>query len=110
MAAEARSTEAALRRVPPTRRSAATPRRPPQLAVHPRPAVLRVIRAGRIPHLFCACLLTRRPMHSSKDLAKRLRFDRFPGRDFFRRHYMIAGSAAILLGLGAWAALYRILG
>ncbi len=46
-------------------------------------------------------------MRSSKDLAKRLRFDPFPRRDFFRRYYLVAGIGAVLLGLGTWLGFTR---
>ena len=41
-------------------------------------------------------------MRSSKDLAKRLRFDPFPKRDRFRRYYGLLGIAAVLAALGLW--------
>ena len=41
-------------------------------------------------------------MRSSKDLAKRLRFDLFPRRDRFRRYYGLLGSAAVLAAFGLW--------
>ncbi len=43
-------------------------------------------------------------MRSSKDLAKRLRFDRFPRPNFFRRWYLAAGAVAAIVGLVAWLA------
>jgi hypothetical protein len=43
-------------------------------------------------------------MRSSKDLAVRLRFDRFPPLDPFRRRFALVGIAAALLGAGIWAA------
>ena len=36
------------------------------------------------------------------DLAKRLRFDRFPRPDAFRRHYVVAGAVAGIVGIGVW--------
>ncbi|HEY8516277.1 MAG TPA: cytochrome c3 family protein [Candidatus Binatia bacterium] len=39
---------------------------------------------------------------SSKDIAARLRFDRFPRPDFFRRRYLLVGLLAAALGLGLW--------
>ncbi len=44
-------------------------------------------------------------MRSSKDLAVRLRFDRFPRPDFFRKHYLLAGSVAVLAGVALWLGL-----
>jgi hypothetical protein len=41
-------------------------------------------------------------VRSSKDLASRLRFDRFPRPDFFRRRFFLVGSIAALAGLGLW--------
>jgi hypothetical protein len=41
-------------------------------------------------------------LRASKDLAKRLRFDRFPRSDLFRRWYFAAAVAAALAGLGMW--------
>ncbi len=41
-------------------------------------------------------------MRSSKDLASRLRFDRFPRLDFFRRRYFLVGSVVAAAGLGLW--------
>lgn len=41
-------------------------------------------------------------MRSSKELAARLRFDRFPRLDFFRRRYFLAGTVVTLAGLGLW--------
>jgi hypothetical protein len=41
-------------------------------------------------------------VRSSKDLAARLRFDRFPRLDFFRRRYFLVGSAVAAAGLGLW--------
>lgn len=41
-------------------------------------------------------------MRSSKDLAKRLRFDLFPRRDRFRRYYGLLGIAAVLAALAVW--------
>jgi len=46
-------------------------------------------------------------VRSSKDLAKRLRFDRFPRPDRFHRSYAIVGVMAALAGLGAWLLLTR---
>ena len=34
-------------------------------------------------------------VRSSKELASRLRFDRFPRADFFRRRYLLVGSSEI---------------
>jgi hypothetical protein len=42
---------------------------------------------------------------SSKDLAKRLRFDRFPVPDALRRRFGLVGLAAALIGLAVWLAL-----
>ena len=42
-------------------------------------------------------------MRSSKDLAVRLRFDRFPPLDPFRRRFALVGIAAVLLAGGVWA-------
>jgi hypothetical protein len=39
---------------------------------------------------------------SSKDLAARLRFDRFPRPDFFRRRYLLVGGVTVAAGLGLW--------
>lgn len=41
-------------------------------------------------------------MRASKDLAKRLRFDRFPRGDRFRRYYWLASFAAVAAGLALW--------
>ena len=41
-------------------------------------------------------------MRSSKDLAARLRFDRFPRPDFFRRRYFLVGAIVAAAGLGLW--------
>jgi hypothetical protein len=41
---------------------------------------------------------------SSKDLAVRLRFDRFPPLDPFRRRFALVGIAAVILGVAIWAA------
>ena len=41
-------------------------------------------------------------MRLSKDLAKRLRFDRFPKRDRFRRSYGLLSLAAVLAAVGVW--------
>lgn len=41
-------------------------------------------------------------MRSSKELASRLRFDRFPRPDFFRRRYLLVGTIVAALGLGLW--------
>lgn len=46
---------------------------------------------------------------ASKDLARRLRFDRFPRPDVFRRHYVLAGLGATAVALGLWVALTGIL-
>lgn len=43
-------------------------------------------------------------MRSSKDLAVRLRFDRFPPLDPFRRRFALVGLAAALLAGGVWLA------
>lgn len=47
---------------------------------------------------------------SSKDIAKRLRFDHRPRPDAFRRWYLATGLAACLLGAGAWFGLGRTTG
>ncbi|MBM4243930.1 MAG: hypothetical protein FJ148_08965 [Deltaproteobacteria bacterium] len=41
-------------------------------------------------------------VRSSKELASRLRFDRFPRPDFFRKRYLLVGAATALAGLGLW--------
>jgi hypothetical protein len=41
---------------------------------------------------------------SSKDLAVRLRYDRFPPLDPFRRRFALLGIAAVLVGIGVWVA------
>ena len=41
-------------------------------------------------------------MRSSKELASRLRFDRFPRPDFFRRRFALVGMVAVAAGLGLW--------
>jgi len=41
-------------------------------------------------------------VRSSKELASRLRFDRFPRPDFFRRRYFVVGAAVALAGLALW--------
>jgi hypothetical protein len=41
-------------------------------------------------------------VRSSKDLAARLRFDRFPRPDFFRRRYLVVGAVVAAAGLGLW--------
>jgi len=46
-------------------------------------------------------------VRSSKDLAKRLRFDRFPRPDRFRRSYALLGIVAMLAGVGGWFLLNR---
>ena len=46
-------------------------------------------------------------MRSSKDLAKRLRFDPFPRGDRFRRSYALLGIVATLAGIGGWLLLNR---
>ncbi len=43
---------------------------------------------------------------NGKDLAKRLRFDRFPPPDFFRRWYCLVGVVAVVGGGVAWWALH----
>ena len=43
---------------------------------------------------------------ASKDLAKRLRFDRFPRPDTFRRWYWLVGLLCIAAGAGAWYGLH----
>ena len=43
---------------------------------------------------------------NSKDLAKRLRFDRFPRPDFFRRWYWLVGVVFVLVGGAAWYGLH----
>jgi hypothetical protein len=47
---------------------------------------------------------------SSKDLAKRLRFDRYPLPDLFRRVYWLAAAAAVVIAAGVWALLSGALG
>jgi hypothetical protein len=44
-------------------------------------------------------------VRSSKDLAKRLRFDFFPRGDVFRRRYAVVGIVVTLLGVVLWAVL-----
>jgi hypothetical protein len=44
---------------------------------------------------------------SSRDIAKRLRFDRRPRPDAFRRWYAVTGLAACVLGAGVWLVLTR---
>jgi hypothetical protein len=44
---------------------------------------------------------------SSKDLAKRLRFDRFPRPDRFRRSYAVLSAAAVLAAVGVWVVFGR---
>ena len=41
-------------------------------------------------------------VRSSKELASRLRFDRFPRPDFFRRRFALVGMVAVAAGLGLW--------
>lgn len=41
-------------------------------------------------------------MRSSKDLAVRLRFDRFPPLDPFRKRFALVGLVALLVGVGIW--------
>lgn len=41
----------------------------------------------------------------AKDIVKRLRFDRYPRPDAFRRLYWIVGAVAALAGVGLWALL-----
>jgi len=41
-------------------------------------------------------------VRSSKDLAARLRFDRFPRPDFFRRRYFLVGAIVAAAGFGLW--------
>ena len=41
---------------------------------------------------------------ASKDLARRLRFDRFPRPDFVRRHYFLTGIVATAAAAAVWAA------
>ncbi len=43
---------------------------------------------------------------ASKDLAKRLRFDRFPKPDFFRRWYWVVGVVFVIVGGIAWWGLH----
>lgn len=43
---------------------------------------------------------------NSKDLAKRLRFDRFPRPDFFRRWYWLVGVLFVLVGGASWYGLH----
>jgi hypothetical protein len=43
---------------------------------------------------------------ASKDLAKRLRFDRFPRPDAFRRWYWLVGMLCVAAGLAGWYALH----
>jgi hypothetical protein len=47
---------------------------------------------------------------SSKDLAVRLRFDRFPPLDPFRKRFALVGIAAALLGVGIWAVTAGVIG
>lgn len=49
-------------------------------------------------------------MRSSKDLAKRLRFDRFPRPDRFRRYYGRLGIAAVIIALAVWMFFSRTIG
>ena len=49
-------------------------------------------------------------MRSSKDLAVRLRFDKFPPLDPFRRRFAIVGLALALLGVLAWIAMEWTIG
>ncbi len=44
-------------------------------------------------------------MRSSKDLAKRLRFDLFPRKDFFRRRYRLVGTIVAIAGVVVWVLL-----
>jgi hypothetical protein len=46
---------------------------------------------------------------SSKDLARRLRFDRFPRPDFFRRRYVLAAAVAAAAGVAAWVGFTAVL-
>src|SRR6185436_11830236 len=43
---------------------------------------------------------------ASKDLAKRLRFDRFPKPDFFRRWYWLVGVIFVIVGGVSWYGLH----
>ncbi len=43
---------------------------------------------------------------ASKDLAKRLRFDRFPRPDFFRRWYWLVGVVFVIVGAASWYGLH----
>ncbi len=43
---------------------------------------------------------------SSKELAKRLRFDRFPKPDFFRRWYWLVGVIFVIVGAVSWYGLH----
>jgi hypothetical protein len=43
---------------------------------------------------------------ASKDLAKRLRFDRFPRPDFFRRWYWLVGVIFVIVGAVSWYGLH----
>src|SRR5690349_14659512 len=43
---------------------------------------------------------------ASKDLAKRLRFDRFPKPDFFRRWYWLVGVVFVIVGGVSWYGLH----
>ncbi len=45
-------------------------------------------------------------MRSSKDLARRLRFDHFPRGDAFRRRYALVGLVVTVLGVALWAVLH----
>ena len=49
-------------------------------------------------------------MRSSKDLAKRLRFDRFPALDTFRRRFFVVGAVAALVGFGVWLGFTSLFG
>jgi hypothetical protein len=49
-------------------------------------------------------------VRSSKDLAKRLRFDRFPNPDFFRRRYVLAGGLAVGVAAASWGGLQWLRG
>ncbi len=47
---------------------------------------------------------------SSKELARRLRFHRYPVADAFRRHWAAAAAGAALAGVGLWVLLYGAFG
>lgn len=49
-------------------------------------------------------------MRSSKDIARRLRLRGYPGRDTFRRYYLLAGAIAAAAGLAGWVLLQFTMG